>query len=754
MEADRETCNRLNSEESFDNITTVKMLDDEGGVLHPQGTRTPKLYFYEDSKLRIEWTHSHGCGNDPRGAQCNIVLQYACEDTLEDDCGLPDSGQTCGPRDGRPITNHDVNDRGDAIYKDFFSGGNIGINRRQRDREATATIPTSTTHNAQADLRFGRHESLRYYEKCYRRERNKGLWTGDLWVGDRATSTRQDGGRFGLECQEEADYYPYWAPTPWKDIAILTHRTQDCGMYVGNSQNQNKRYECVCPTCASSNQLVPNNAGACATKGGKWTEVASHNIPPPHCGAPPTSQENELVMFWYDWVVPKAGPKTQSCTIRIRYNITTQDGMLENDGVPVTVFGTAAQNNLNTPVHDRSGAEADAYFPIDPNNNRTKLGLAVNTQHYGRTFQDRSYVFTIKPRSLVGECASKTVHNLNSRGKRGNIVQTFPAVEYDFTPNELFVDNLFSCVHVQWTGSDYNPARNDNNAYGGTPDPNDLNNGRADRHNMVQMYGVMEYQAVVSLDYDWNMFTTSRQRKVSLAFIDQPITNTEECMTIESILALSALADNDQNNPKYTDNGNNYLNQNNDRDRYYKNCGKLSGAKTPYFDGGLFLPGPPGRYGYISTRGNSFSNRNEVGIINVSSGFVTSGLISVVLLAGLGLTGLGAVFMMRRRSKKQAMEAAAEGGSGGPAKVASETLAGAFAAVIPGGRLRPNAVAANGGGGAGAVTALYDHVPSEAGELAFKRGDVITVLSREDAGWWEGRTPNGARGIFPSNYVA
>jgi hypothetical protein len=35
----------------------------------------------------------------------------------------------------------------------------------------------------------------------------------------------------------------------------------------------------------------------------------------------------------------------------------------------------------------------------------------------------------------------------------------------------------------------------------------------------------------------------------------------------------------------------NYVNNVEDRDRYYKNCGKLSNARTPYFDAGLLVPG-------------------------------------------------------------------------------------------------------------------------------------------------------------------
>lgn len=48
---------------------------------------------------------------------------------------------------------------------------------------------------------------------------------------------------------------------------------------------------------------------------------------------------------------------------------------------------------------------------------------------------------------------------------------------------------------------------------------------------------------------------------------------------------------------------------------------------------------------------------------------------------------------------------------------------------------------------------LYDFKATDAGDLGFDKGQVITIIGKAGGDWWKGRDNAGREGIFPSNYV-
>lgn len=85
-------------------------------------------------------------------------------------------------------------------------------------------------------------------------------------------------------------------------------------------------------------------------------------------------------------------------------------------------------------------------------------------------------------------------------------------------------------------------------------------------------------------------------------------------------------------------------------------------------------------------------------------------------------------------SSAAASSSAAGGSAAGPAQEIKPVPSGTTAATVS------------------RVRALYDFVPSESGELEFKKGDVIAVLESVYKDWWRGSL-RGKTGIFPLNYV-
>ena len=198
--------NRQNNNRLMDTQNNAKGGYGYGG---DSDNQAPPVRYMAGSKLSMAWTSQHSCGSE--NAECQIVIQYMCNDGQTTPPGLPQAtaGVGEGPvRDGTSRTSPDPND------------------------------PT---------LARGLHEPTSFYQACADRERNKGLYIADQNLNgngrDEATHTRQNpnGQRSGLECAEERDYYPYWAPTPWKDLMIMTNNLALCDFYQSNSQNVAKR---------------------------------------------------------------------------------------------------------------------------------------------------------------------------------------------------------------------------------------------------------------------------------------------------------------------------------------------------------------------------------------------------------------------------------------------------------------------------------------------------------------------------------
>jgi len=328
------------------------------------------------------------------------------------------------------------------------------------------------------------------------------------------------------------------------------------------------------------------------------------------------------------------------------------------------------------------------------------------------------------PLEQNGICeGSDRIINMNVRGKRGNIVQVYPSVEYDFVPNKLTV-NEDECLHIQWTGSDYNPNRNPNNGEGGPPNPNNQNEGKSDRTNIVQMALERNNFPVLSQE-KFTMFKASENQWKRMTFNDQPV-GTEGCKTATQLQQLG-------------------VNNRQARERDHRNCGKLSGQKIPHMDIGLVKPGTPGRYTYMSTRNNNFSNRGQKGEITIEkSKRLGGGAVAAIVLSSLAVVGAAGFVGFKKVNNEgnilTSFLPAAKGGASGSKGKSSYQPEAKF-------------ITNNGSSSQKKAVAKHSYSAQEPGELSFKKGEEITILSKDSSGWWEGKTKSGQTGVLPSNYV-
>lgn len=560
----------------------------------------PRMTYYAGSLLQIEWTAQHGCGPDHPNTDCELIMQYMCGPWVRD-----------GTTDNTPPTDIE-------------------------------SLPL------EQQLTFGYHEPAAYFRDCNTRQRNKGLFIADQNIGESAVNTRQnDGGtRRGFECDEERDYYPYWHPSLWKDIAILTSGplSKRCAYYARQSQNVIPKGMCVESGAPAMNfdwnnatailslwgyGVLENNQEACEKAGNKWVIVPAWGIAAPDCAPAPYTRDNHLgnsdqgtAAAYYRWIIPSvpwddnSSPDlSASCVFRLRYNMSSEDyrgyGPIDGTG-PMIDF---QKNREQSPV--TGNPTIPFALPTDIRENRPYLNLtmAIDTSQFGRVFQDRSHVFNIKPRPSSIPATAK-IWNLNVRGRRGNIVQAYPAVEYDFVPNSFTIATC-DYIHPQWTGSDTNGNGQAGQGREGT-----------DRSNIVQLRPTMDNTGLrrtnlpVANALVQDMFPNAADA-ILLAHLGQgPICNTScEINCCRTLLQLEEVE-------RGLCAGQGIPAEN--RNQQLGNCGRQNLASA-YFDGGLIAMCNSGTFQYMSSRNNAFSNRSQKGTIVIGTKLPPVALASVVV---------------------------------------------------------------------------------------------------------------------------
>jgi len=595
-------------------------------------------YFQSGTKGKsyfpIEWTNQHGCGSntngDPIKLSCQIVVQYMC---------MPDDGTSTASSPSRDMIR-------DGLRTDknrYKEPPNQNRDRNGKLGESSREFANRKTHN---QVSSGMHEPLEWRDKCEARPRNKGLFTADQKLKKpSATATRQNpnGGRSGYECAEERDYYPYWHPTDWKDAVILVEDESTCAGLTSESFNVKSKHECVeeFSDGEPSHYSRAETKANCDARGGEWlefhnfleklktsngdtpaskaqcegiatglglkaTDVVYGNaiygdepeclvkLKKPECKVANYSRVNHLgnsdgsslKTNNFLWEIPRfPSGETQRCALRLRYNISTEDYPRTAD----------AKSNNNKNI-----VSQNPQVPVGLPGGQT-LRLAINTAQFGRTFQDRSHTFLLEPRKNGGfDDQNSDLYNLNVRGKRGNIVQTYPAVEYDFSPKDLKITTN-DRLHIQWTGSN----SHNNGGNGGDGQAGDDGEGTrgTDRSNIMSMKGQGK-----------NFFNTFEDpdnlaNNAELIWSAKPIPGTPKPIDISIQLATSGLyaCYDCPSRDSYTAKRNQQLMRD----------GKLNRAPAS-FEGMIIRFKSKKFHMYGCSRNNNFSNRSQKGTITVA----------------------------------------------------------------------------------------------------------------------------------------
>jgi len=491
--------------------------------------------FYEGSVLPLEWTNQHSCGISTEAGQanndCNVIWQFMCHARVRDGTVT----------DQIPVNNDDCNGNCDLDgqygrheSQDYYNlcsmtQRNLGLYTAAQDvlgdpgtgQDAPAGVAgagaIATRQNPDGNRRgYECDEERDYYP----------YWRASPWV-DIAIFTN----------------------TPERCEQYMTQSQNVMGRGMCDVGDPNLLVAKVATV-----GWIPSNPDDCATMGYTWVQnaVPAHNVAPPACVESMPQRDNhngntdgtaagQVAGFnsVFNWTIPSLAG--DNCVVRVRYNISSaENGGAQMDQVADPTYGSYGFAALNSvgPSHDymmnqlppnsadtpnagdatkldvwtqfaltegeAAQGERDYVMRNNPQPNIFAEGtvagevprfqLAINTDQFFRTFEDRSHAILlgVSRESTAGLSplsvglyeavpAAAVIYNVNVRGKRGNNQQTYPGLEYDMVPNRLEV-MVGDYVHFQWTGSDNNPGNN-----------NGEGNQGEDRSNVVMLRNRLDY---------------------------------------------------------------------------------------------------------------------------------------------------------------------------------------------------------------------------------------------------------------------
>ena len=467
--------------------------------------------------------------------------------------------------------------------------------RRAQSMQSETQQEKNDRRAVSEDKNIGLHESWEFYDRC----------------------EPSFGTRYGMECKAEREQWPDGSISPWVDVAYLTDEySNKCNDEI-KGLNSRQFFECVeyydSEKHTRKHKSMHQSEEDCLSNGGdwlgfykvgdilddvnsesdclslnnnglkdhvwgrpmNWKDLAQDTLSAETCiilpakleclSAPNTRSgylgnvDNQRTTPRFHWTLPNH-IEDKRCVFRIRYIVSVDDEDI--------MLG----NNM---------------FYMENND-----GLSLATTHSRNVFEDRSHIFKLRqrPDEIPDEL---TIHNLVVRGKRGNIVQTYPAVEYDFVPNRLNIPQG-EAIHIQWTGSNTHK----NGGPGGDGQTGDAGEGTSgtDRNNFIQL--IDRKANLVAPDHNHTLFENS-----DWVWSSHEMGNTEnKAFNLGLSMATS---------------GYYHCENEEECERSFDNTlqDQLNNAPASY-EGNVFVPSP-GEYHYKCMRNDNFSNRAQKGTITV-----------------------------------------------------------------------------------------------------------------------------------------